>query len=353
MDTIENITTFEQHKELNPAIWEGKVLRPVVKNRLLDIAEAFIEYVDYSIDVNDITITGSLANYNYTKYSDLDLHIIADLNDLNSTPDLLKKFFKAKCTIWNTTRNITIKGYDVEIYVQSAQEPHYSTGVYSLKNDEWLQEPKYISSKDDIDIKHVQQKLQTMLDMINFALGDECDAECAAATKEKFMKIRKAGLEVGGEYSPENLAFKALRRSGDIERLFKGVWSKTDKKLSLDSLQKENLNFKDFTNISNKRGPRHQSLTAGVNKLVNAEPGKSISMVAQMHKRKPTDSVPVHNFKKRENSLGPISTDEAMEIISRYNLNIEKIRNGESRELSTSGIKIGFNPQANTFYLSK
>ena len=38
--------------------------------------------------------------------------------------------------------------------------------------------------------------------------------------KNKLKKFRSAGLEKGGEYSYENLAFKFLRRNGYIKKLF-------------------------------------------------------------------------------------------------------------------------------------
>jgi len=42
----------------------------------------------------------------------------------------------------------------------------------------------------------------------------------ATRLKEKLKRMRRTGLDRSGIYSPENLAFKMLRRSGDIEQLF-------------------------------------------------------------------------------------------------------------------------------------
>ncbi len=353
MDTTSNTFTYEFHKELNPEVWIGEELNPVIKEKLLEIAEEFLEFLELEIDVEDITFTGSLANYTYTKYSDFDIHIITDFNSYGEDKEVIEDYFNAKKTVWNTTRNITIKGYDVEMYVQDTSAEHYSTGVYSLKNDKWIVEPKPIKDKTEIDPAQVAVKKKAMLDIINYALASDCDVECAERAKDKFKEFRKAGLEKGGELSPENLAFKELRRSGDIEKLMQGVLAKKDKMLSLDSVQKENVNFKNFMGITNKRGPRHQSLTAGINKIAKGDPGKSLSIVAQMHKRKPNETVPVHNLKKKTSGGAPISNEKANEIIAKYNLDINKIRNGAPRKLSTSGIAIGFNPQTNSYYLSK
>lgn len=353
MDASANNITFEYHNELNPAIWTDNNLKPEIQEKLLEIAEAFIDFLDIDVEVEDITLTGSLANYNYTKYSDFDLHILTDYSAYDADKDLLKDYFNAKKTIWNTTREITIKGYDVELYVQDVSEPHHSTGVYSLKNEEWITEPKITKGKEEVDLALVAKKKQAMLDIINYAVSPECDVECAEKQKEKFMNLRKAALEKGGEFAPENLAFKELRRSGDVERLVQGILAKKNKALSLDSIQTEELSFKNFLGIDKKRGPRHQSLTAGMNKIGRAVPGKSLSMVAQMHKKPKQDTINVHNLKNKQSGVSVISNQEAQNIIATHNLDINKIKSGQPRKLSTSNIEIGYNPQTNSYYLRK
>ena len=340
--------TYEFHTELNPLVWVDKTLKPEIKDKLLEIAEAFLDFIDVEVDVEDITLTGSLANYNYTKYSDFDLHIITDFKTYNADKDLLKDYFNAKKTVWNTTRDITIKGYDVELYVQDISEPHHSTGVYSLKNDKWITEPKPTKEKANIDVEQVNKKKQAMLDIINFALSPDCDIECAEKTKEKFLNLRKAGLEKGGEFSPENLAFKELRRTGDVERLVKGIIAKKDEQLSLDSVQKEMVDtFKNFLKMSTKRGPHHRKMGSWDRRLTDPN-RKSIGVVAQMHKLG-NDIDVVHRKKEQHNSMTPISNVKAEEIISRYNLDKSKL----PRKLSTSNIELGFNPQTNSYYLRK
>ena len=44
--------------------------------------------------------------------------------------------------------------------------------------------------------------------------------ELSEKIKEKIRRIRKSGLQTAkGQYSTGNIAFKALRRSGDLEKL--------------------------------------------------------------------------------------------------------------------------------------
>ena len=50
------------------------------------------------------------------------------------------------------------KGHDFEIYFQDVDEPHVSSGLYSLKNGSWLKKPKY--DPPDIDHRDVERKVK-------------------------------------------------------------------------------------------------------------------------------------------------------------------------------------------------
>jgi len=48
------------HRELNPKLWNGKVLKPIVRYKLLEIARHFIEFIDIpNLRLKDVTISGS------------------------------------------------------------------------------------------------------------------------------------------------------------------------------------------------------------------------------------------------------------------------------------------------------
>ena len=234
-----DLMAFDVQPDLNQKIWEGdKGVRPGVKGALIDIIEEFLEGLELDADVKDIVLTGSLANYNWSKFSDIDLHILMDFTEINENERLVKKFFDAVRSRWNKLHDIRVKGHEVEIYVQDEHEPHTSTGVYSLLNDEWLVKPHKI--KPEIDKTTAQKKMISLvkeLDKLS-ALYDNRrykDAlEMAQRIKDKIRRMRQGGLERTGIYSPENLAFKMLRRSGDIERLFDMYTGAYDQVFSLD-----------------------------------------------------------------------------------------------------------------------
>ena len=236
----DDLMAFDIQPDLNQKIWDGdREVRPGVKGALMDIVDEFLEGLDMDLDVKDVVVTGSIANYNWSKFSDIDLHILMDFGEVNENKEMVKKFFDAVRSNWNKLHNILIKGHEVEIYVQDEHEPHISTGVYSLTNDRWLVKPKKV--RPAIDRHTATKKMKQMAREIDKlgALYDnreyQASFDLATKIKEKLKKMRRSGLDRSGIYAPENLAFKMLRRSsGDIEQLFGTYTQSYDKLHSVD-----------------------------------------------------------------------------------------------------------------------
>ena len=243
MDNI--ISSFDVKDELNPTIWDNPddptnaVMKEEIRLQLIEIANKFIEFLDYDIFIQDITMTGSLSNYNWSEFSDIDLHIMYDFNESGNEKELYKDLFKLKKTLFNSTNDITVKGYEVELYVQDINEPHISTGVYSVLFNEWLVE----QTKEEVNInkKIITDKVEQWEDIIDLVIDDveesdddlETSLEKIQKVKDKLKKYRGCGLEKEGEYSYENLVFKYLRRNGYIQKLFDFQNDVIDNRLSL------------------------------------------------------------------------------------------------------------------------
>mgnify|MGYP003656749205 FL=1 len=226
-----NVYDFGTKKQLNPELWENSKLKEETREALLEIAEEFIDFLKIYVKPTDIQFTGSLANFNYTRYSDVDLHILIDFSDIDENTELVEEYLKSKKIIWNDKHAIAIKGYEVEIYPQNSEEEHHSTGVYSILNDEWVVEPSY----EDIspNISDIRKKASDIANEIK-SIVLEPDMDRIDRVKDKIMKMRKSGLESEGEYSVENLAFKVLRRKGLLGKLNQVKRELYDKKFSLD-----------------------------------------------------------------------------------------------------------------------
>jgi len=221
-------------KELNQSIWDGEKLNMLVRERLLKIADDFIKDLEIveRDEVEDIRLTGSLANYNYTSYSDIDLHVIVDFQKLSADAKFIESFFKNKRTIWNEQHDITIKGFDVELYVEDDNKEHHSTGIYSVLNDQWFKKPK--PTKKKIDKKAVLKKAKDITGRFKDLVEEGGTESTYRKLFKKIIDMRKAGLEKEGEYSVENLAFKILRRAGVIKKIVDTFKDLHDRLLTLD-----------------------------------------------------------------------------------------------------------------------
>lgn len=212
---------------LNPAIWtETGRLRSDVRARLARIASDFFRDLEIpSNSLRDVRFTGSLANYNWSKYSDVDLHLVVDFDLVDENTDLVNNYFMARKNLWNNGHDIRVADADVEVYVEQAGEPHHSTGVYSIVQDRWITEPKYPSDAQ-VDRGPVTDKSRTLMRLIDDLVVSKLEAgeneeaiRNAEMLQDKLRKMRSCGLERGGEYSPENLTYKVLRRLGYLDRL--------------------------------------------------------------------------------------------------------------------------------------
>ena len=235
-----DLSSFKIRNKLNPKIFDSEQhMYGDVRTRMLMIADDFFETLDIGwVDIDDIILTGSLANFNWSRFSDVDLHILLKFEDVDDNVDLVREYFNSKKNLWNEKHNITIKGYDVELYVQDTTEPHVSSGVYSVLWDGGVVKPEKGSKK--IDEKKVTQKVNSLVDTIkhSFKLYKESEYDKVIRSiknlKEKITKMRQSGLDREGEYSFENIAFKVLRRMEFLDKLSELETLAYDKSLTLD-----------------------------------------------------------------------------------------------------------------------
>jgi predicted nucleotidyltransferase len=231
------IKTFKVQPDLNREFWTSEnKLNPTIRKALLRIAKEFYDGIELENKpkIKDIVFTGSLANYNYSDYSDVDLHL---LFDFGKDKELLSQFFLLAKSKWNDKHDITIKGYDVEVYAEDEKSPHVSTGLYSVMKDKWLKEPKKETPVfDELDVK---TKVNYFVGMVKQLFQQYQEGKLEGLDtkieklRDKLSKFRQGGLQLGGEFSTENIAFKLLRRAGYMDKLAKLQDAVVDKQLSV------------------------------------------------------------------------------------------------------------------------
>lgn len=225
-----NLTSFDVKKELHPKMWINGKLNPRARLRLLKIVNDFIKKLKINpIYWEDTLLLGSLANYNWSKYSDIDLHILIDFKKVDDDVVFVKDYFDDKRTIWNLEHEkLSVYGFPIEIYVQDVNEENASNGVYSIERNVWLKKPSH--QNKTFNTKKVKLKSSDIMTIID----DLCDKhekttsidDIEAISKivkklfDRIKKMRKSGLNSHeGEFSVGNIIFKVLRRTGYIAKL--------------------------------------------------------------------------------------------------------------------------------------
>ena len=226
--------TLQYHDALNPDLWENNKIREEVRTKLLQIANVWSKFAKIPAEaIEDILVVGGNANFNYTPYSDIDLHILVDKEKIADCPEILDEYLKDKKFIWSETHDIKIYGHDVEVYAQDINEPTpFNQGSYSLTQDSWIKEPT--KEQVNLDDPELQKKIDSHIHKIDHLISSNADDSSFERLKEKFRTMRNSGLKKAGEFSLENLAFKELRNLGYFDKVNEYIRSKQDKKLSLN-----------------------------------------------------------------------------------------------------------------------
>jgi predicted nucleotidyltransferase len=240
-----NLSSFEMQDTLSPDIFdEDEMMLPEVRKVLLQIGKDFYEYLGTPwVDLQDIILTGSLANYNWSKFSDVDLHIVISYEQISKNKDLVEEFTWTKKELWNEEHDIKIKDYEVEVYAQDTEEDLVAGGVYSVLYDKWLKKPE--RKNVNLDANRINALVEDFEDKIGdlfrkFLAGDKYGlADDIDDLKADIRDLRKQGLATGGEFSPENIAFKALRRMGLMDKLGDMKSELYDDEMSIDKSRAE------------------------------------------------------------------------------------------------------------------
>lgn len=237
-----NLNPLEPKPQLNPRFWINGKLNSKVRLKLMDIADDFIQTLNIKwVKPLDIVFTGSLANYNWTKYSDIDIHVIMNYEEVYKNVEFVKEYFEMKKYSWVQDHDsLRIYGFPVELYVEDSNDAASSSGVYSIERNKWIVEPKPFDDNefDEQYVKKTAAKLMTQVDELSDMI-DSTDDEYKMDVLSKKVKrlndkvkfIRQKSLKKDGEMGNGNIIYKAMRNAGYIDKLW-DLKSKTYDKLN-------------------------------------------------------------------------------------------------------------------------
>lgn len=216
----------EYNRDLSPKFWKEGKMDPIIRAKLLAIADDFWSSLKLEVPILDIQLTGSIANFNWNKDSDLDVHIIIDFAQIDENLELVRKALDGQRFMWNMRHPVILRGHDVECYVQHKDEQHIASGLFSILKNKWTivpswNEPRIDQKSIDQKIRIIKSEIKMIKQKVKSANGEEAGSlyDYLDKFKKKIMSDRKEGLAKGGEFAMENLVFKELRRDGTIEEI--------------------------------------------------------------------------------------------------------------------------------------
>jgi hypothetical protein len=226
-------STLQYHQDLNPLLWDGFELKDDVRNKLIEIGKTWIAWANIPAEaVKDMILVGGNANYNYTSHSDIDLHILVDVDEIPNCPDFIDDYLKDKKQLWSLTHDIKIYGNDVEIYAQDMNDGFAKDqGVFSLTNNNWIAEP--VNQEINLDNPNIFKKVQEYIEKIDSLIASNAEQESFQRLKDKFKDMRSRDIKKYGEFSHGNLIFKELRNLGYLDKMNEYIKTKQDQNLSL------------------------------------------------------------------------------------------------------------------------
>lgn len=263
----------EMHDTLNPSIWaKDNHLRPEVKDKLEEIVNEFLielEENEIPIHILDVHLVGSNASYNYTDKSDLDVHIIANLEDVTCDPYVLNLLYGYFKSYFNDKYDISIHDVDVELYIEDVNTSLISNGIYSLFDDEWVKFPEKIEVPD-VDIS---KDIIPYKNMYDSAMNSKDGMEAIMLVNDLYL-LRRNSLSTDGEYGIGNLIFKEFRNNGWLDKLKDLSNEYKSETLTLEQLNESLNDFMSMEHLiseAKERGVRPRDLFDSYDYLVDAE----------------------------------------------------------------------------------
>lgn len=244
LETSATILTeaVEKHNTLNSKLFtKEELLKDKVRDKMLEIVDEFLADLkeqDIKIKVDDVLFIGSNASYNYTKDSDIDLHILTNTTSTSYGKEVAAALYSAYRSLFNKNLDIEFFDIPVEIFVETEDSARVSNGIYSVKKNKWLRQPvqEEIPEYDTKALAELVAQWETKCkDLIEDIKADKLKDEkrVVKLLEDIYDKLRKKGISKG-EYSIENLAFKELRNKGYLDQLKDHRNELVSKRLSLE-----------------------------------------------------------------------------------------------------------------------
>ncbi len=290
-----NITlteAVEKHNALNSKLFtKEELLKDKVRDKMLEIVDEFLADLkkqEIDIKVEDILFIGSNASYNYTKDSDIDLHILTNTKATKYSAEIAGALYSAYRSLFNKNLDIEFFGIPVEIFIETEDSTRVSNGIYSVKKNKWVKKPvqeeipDYDTKALDKLVAEWEDKYVKLIDEIK---ADKLKNEdkVVKMLENIYEKLRKKGISKG-EYSVENLAFKELRNKGYLDQLKDYKHDLVSKRLSLEEKLDKQTRIDVYNQLSRAAGTQPIIQDNGMFFIYNIKPSEINSRVQAIKK---------------------------------------------------------------------
>lgn len=155
--------------------------------------------------------------------------------------ELYAKILDCEKRLFNKNFDITIHGIPTEIYVEMDEVNARSGGIYSIKDNKWLKQPKQFEIPDidyDAFYKEFEKWEERYFELVNYLDEYENASEEVDKYIDDIYEVRQEGIARSGEFDISNLVFKEIRNRGYLDNLKQLKTELASKEMSLESIDK-------------------------------------------------------------------------------------------------------------------
>jgi hypothetical protein len=215
---------MQDHEQLNPTYWQNDTMKPEIRAKLKQIGQVKFDELKASlpnIKLKDILFSGSLANYNYTKSSDINIHLIVDVSNVSCDRNVVDAYVNLINGYWFATANLSVLNTPLQVTVLTGL--HETGGFYSLFNGTWINKPTHPNPTytkreltEQVKLYHLQ--IHTLQEEYT---KDSAAFDCpkAEALLKQLKGARGTGLKRDGYSAIENNTYRILRSVNDLKVL--------------------------------------------------------------------------------------------------------------------------------------
>ena len=206
---------------------------PAVRRVIVSIAMDFIDYmhaIGFNItrnDILDIVIYGSNANYFYDKDSDIDVYILANLDEIQEKYKEIDFFtlYKSLLHTWRRQFKLQIRGLHIDLSLENINKPKHAPGwwrsgpAYSIMHNKWIHELVRIDDKTLREYRKLaKQRVKTVLTQAREVVASNGRLDEFVRLQQK-LRDDAMRNNCPQPLVPETMAYKMLRGSGLFRRL--------------------------------------------------------------------------------------------------------------------------------------